>query len=400
MSIARLVTLIALFAGAVVVLLLIVRLAVGSRHPRYIAAGTLLFLLGGGLTLLALHENSRRPSPELNAGVGILAPYLPADHQEFALGMAARPSGCDENVEVTIVAEGTAAYWADHPSTPNTAVPFELLLPGNYEKFQIGLGYPHSNIVNEPQQAEFYPRDSRYAKLRIRHLSDLPATPHMLTVVEGHIIGWSVTEDPLIVRAHAHLGKYRSIDSCYLQLPALLGQPSARTLFSVYGCSVLNHHYGLQVCSDPPAGGGGAAETDITSALTASRAVSVVDGGNGDEVSSTQSFPNPSATPGGNADWGCASAPAPTALPIAGSTEARARALASQSDCGTVATILGPTWPRDFALALLGAVIAVGMHFAAEGVVDSDSHPLHPIAAGLRKRLPRRKKTGEPTDKA
>lgn len=388
MSITRLLTLLALFVGAIVVLLLIVRLAV-PRHPRYLVAGILLFLLGGGLTFLALHEAGRRPDPELNAGVGILAPYLPAPHQEFALGMAARPSGCDENVEVTIVAEGTAAYWADHPSAPNTEVPFELLLPGNYEKFQIGLGYPHSNIANEPQQAEFYPHDSRYARLHVRHLSDLPATPHTLTVVEGHIIGWSVTEDPLIVRAHAHLGKYRSIDSCYLQLPPLLGQPSGRTLYSVFGCEVLNRHYHRSVCSDPPAGGG-AAETDITSALTASRAVSVVDGGDADEVSSTQSFPNPSATPGGNADWGCASAPAPTALPIAGASAARARALASQSDCGTVATILGPTWPRDFALALLGAVIAVGMHFAVEGAVDSDSHPLDALSTWLRKRLPGR----------
>jgi hypothetical protein len=387
MSVTELLTRIATYAVVTVAALWILMLVVKSRRGRYLAAGVCLFVIGGLLTLKLLPEVNRRPNQALlSAGVGILPPFLPKGKQEFTLGLAARLHGCSDNVEVTIVAAGTDQYWSHHRSTPSTAVPFELLLPGHYEKFQFGMGYGHSNATSEPGQAEFYKEAGRYAHLRLRYVDKLPVTPYNLTIVEGHITGWSTTRDPLIIKASAPLSTYRSLDSCYLQIPALLGKPSAKTLFAVYSCNVLSRHYHRSVCSDPPASRGGPGETDVTSSLTASRAVSVVTGGEGNEVLSSQSYPSPTATLDGNADWACSSSPAEIALQASGGAETTPQVASPQNDCNTVATVLGPAWPRDFMLALIGALIAVGVHMTVEGVVDGESHPLRALWTRLRHR--------------
>jgi hypothetical protein len=351
-----------------------------TPHMRYLVAGIVLFVIGAISADRFLPESNARANSLPPRGVAILPPFLPQGNQEFKIGLVAHPQGCNNPVEITIVADGTEQYWLHHDSHPYRGKPFALVLPGHYGKPSVKLGYEGSDVSSNLAHTEPSPQASRDVHSYVEYR-------HEVTIIGGHVEDWSKMREPLIVQYSAPLITHRGIDDCNLQLPALLGEPSARTLVAAYECKQLDRRYYRTVCTDPPAAGDASRhETSIAPSLEVSQAVSAVAG----DVSTAASYPQPTGAIGENTDWTCRPAPAAITLSAQGAGAAGGVTLASQDDCNTVATIISSTWHRDFVLALIGAFLAVGIHMMWEALIEKRHAEEDLPPRRTRRRLPRR----------
>jgi hypothetical protein len=135
-------------------------------------------------------------------------------------------------------------------------------------------------------------------------------------------------------------------------------------------CGHLNKNYLPGTCADGPDPAGKTTSATVSPALEISEAATMV---TGSDISKSESVPQPSEvdeSPG----WRCR-APLPAPAPkIVGGTEAgsgsTSASILSQSDCHAAATIVASSWRRDFLLALIGALVAVGIHMMFQAMVE------------------------------
>jgi hypothetical protein len=330
---------------------------VSTEYQRFGVTGIVLLVIGAAIALHLLPEGSSMGA--VAGTVSVLPPFSTKAGQEFMVGLAAHPHGCRDPVEVTMVANGTERYWAAHATRGK--LPFVFILPGEYAKRSVSvrLGYPRSagsDAVSYPERAS---PDTKARGSEVRW----ETTPsHKLTILTGLVTGWAESRRPVIVTIEAPWVTHRGPDTCNLELPALMGAPSAAEVATVFSCGELDRHYPGS-CLDPPSARN--AVSDVYPSQYVSRAVSVV---SGSEFSATESSPPPKEV-GEDMGWKCSAIPA-AAVPVASGAEVPGASGSSQSDCNAVAVIHVSDWHRDFLIVLIGAFFAVGVHMMFEAMVD------------------------------
>jgi hypothetical protein len=343
-----------------------------TRHEyqRLAVAGVGLLAVGTGsaFRLLPEHEATRTPQ----GAIGVLPPAPATQSEGFQIGLETEPKSCDESVPIKLVVNGSPRYWSRfraryHPR-PGRWLHFVIVLPGEFSHLHTGLGQINTHPTDDPEAANII------HELRVEEElhETKPVRPgkRELTVLSGEVKDWAEKQRPVIVMANAHWITPRGINDCTLHLPALSGSPSALVLAEALTCGHLNKSYLQGTCSDPPDPGGETSAT-VSPALEISEAATMV---TGSDVSKPESVPQPTEV-GNSPGWRCHAPTAPPAPKITGGTEAGSGAASAsildQSDCHAVATLLASSWRRDFLLALIGALLAVGVHMMFQAMVEA-----------------------------
>jgi hypothetical protein len=344
-----------------------------TRHEyqRLAAAGVGLLMVGTGLAfrLLPEHEATRTSQ----GAIGVLPPAPGTPSEGFQVGLETEPKSCDESVPIKLVVNGSPGYWSRfraryHPA-PGRWLHFVIVLPGEFSHLHTGLGRENTHPTDDPQTANII------HELRVEEElhETKPVRPgkRELTVLSGEVKDWAHYQRPVIVMANAHWITPRGINDCTLHLPALSGSASALVLAEALTCNHLNESYLRGTCSDPPGPAGETPSATVSPALEISEAATMV---TGSDVSKPESVPQPMEVHD-NPGWRChAPTPSPTPTITGGSEAGSGAAPASilyQSDCHAVATLVASSWRRDFLLALIGALLAVGVHMIFQATVEA-----------------------------
>ena len=342
-----------------------------QKHLRLAIAGVGLLVVGTGLAYRLLPEHEATHTSQ--GAIGVLPPAPGTQSEGFQIGLETEPKGCDESVPIKLVVNGSPEYWSQfraryHPP-PGRWLHFVIVLPGDFSHLHAGLGQVNTHPIDDPQTANIIHELSVEEEL---HQTE-PVRPgkRELTVLSGEVKDWSQNRRPVIVKANADWITRRGINDCTLHLPALSGSPSALVLAEALTCSHLNKSYQQDTCTDPPDPAGEATSATVSPALEISEAATMV---TGSDVSKQESVPQPMEvhdSPG----WRCHD-PSPASTPkITGGTEAgsgtASASILNQSDCHAVATLVTSSWRRDFLLALIGALLAVGVHMIFQATVEA-----------------------------
>lgn len=303
-----------------------------------------------------------------------MLPPAPGTQSEgFQIGLSAKPKGCSESVPIKLVVNGSPEYWSQfraryHPP-PDRWLHFVIVLPGRFSDLHTGLGQLNTHPIDDPQTTNIV--HDAYVHEELREEPSVRPGKRELTVLSGEVKNWARNKRPVIVTANADWITRRGVNDCTLHLPALSGPPSALVLAEALTCGHLNQSYLAGTCADGPDPAGETTSASVSPALEISEAAAMV---TGSDISKSESVPQPGdvdESPG----WRCrAPLPAPAAK-IVGRTEAgsgsTSASIYTQSDCHAVATIVASSWRRDFLLALIGALVAVGIHMTFQAMVEA-----------------------------
>jgi hypothetical protein len=339
------------------------------EHLRLAIAGVGLLSVGCAAAFGLLPEHAANRTASGAEAIGVLPPSPGEREGGFELGLAAQPQGCSESVPIKLVINGSPAYWTEHPSRAGTWLHFVVVLPGSvrHEGLEIGLGREDTNPLADPQQANM-DRSGDVANY-LRQGQPVYSRRRDLTVLSGEVKDWPQTQRPVVITADANWISRRGVNDCNLQLPALVGPPTALAVVEALTCHGLDRNYLAGTCADPGAVSG-TKSTTVSPGIEVNEAVAMVAGSN---VSTSESVPQPvqvDEMPG----WKCR-APQSSALPrIRGRGEAgsgtASASVSSGNECHAIATLQASTWHRDFLLALIGALVAVGVHMMFQGMVE------------------------------
>jgi hypothetical protein len=339
------------------------------EYQRLGVAGVGLLVVGTALAVGLLPEHEATGTSQ--GAVGVLPPAPGTQNEGFQIGLATQPRGCSESVPIKLVVNGSTEYWSRfralyHPP-PGRWLHFVIVLPGHFSGLRMGLGRLNTIPIDDPQQANIV-HDVRE---ELREEPTANPGKRDLTVLSGEVKDWAQSRRPVIVTANADWITRRGVNDCTLHLPALSGPPSALVLAEALTCSHLNKSYLRGTCADLPDPAGATTSATISPALEISEAAAMV---TGSDISKSESVPQPgevAESPG----WRCRAPLPPPAPKIAGGTEAgsgsTSASIVSQSDCHAVATIVASSWRRDFLLALIGALVAVGVHMMFQAMVEA-----------------------------
>ena len=341
------------------------------EYQRLAIAGVGLLVVGTALAVGLLPEHEAAGTSQ--GAVGVLPPAPGIQSEGFQIGLAAQPKGCSESVPIKLVVNGSPGYWSQfraryHPP-PERWLHFVIVLPGRFSDLRAGLGRLDTVAVDEPRQTNIVSEVRVREELRKEPVVS-PGTRD-LTILSGEVKDWADSRRPVIVTANADWITRRGVNDCTLHLPALSGPASALVLAEALTCSHLNKNYLRGTCADGPDPVGEAISATVSPALEISEAATMV---TGSDVSKSESVPQPGEvddSPG----WRCRAPIPPPAPKIVGGSEAgsgsTSASILSQSDCHAVATIVASSWRRDFLLALIGALVAVGIHMMFQAMVES-----------------------------
>jgi hypothetical protein len=363
--------LVGLIVGLVLVGCVVIQLVrcLVDRSEHLLALTGLNLLVIGTVVAISILPDSGASTPTVGA-MGVLPPFLAQQNRGFVVGLVARPQGCQGSVPLTIVANGSQEYWAEHESGPPERLSLVMVLPGRYGKLTVGLGAPSFKTADDPLLAVI--DSSAPAKRELQVLKVLRpgevGDPREQTIVTVLVRRWAETHRPLIIETSAHWITHHGLSDCRLQLPRLAGASSAQALASAFDCSELNDRFGRGVCADPPARGGAAQSLDVSPALEVSRASTTVIGS---ALSAPESSPQPTMQKEQVARWSCGSTWTRTPLRVAAGAQTSETGETGETaeaddggggDCHATAIVLSSTWQHDFLLALIGGFVAVGVH--------------------------------------
>jgi hypothetical protein len=345
--------------------------------------GVTLIVIGfwAGLAVLRVHG---APVGQTQT-IGFRPPEPAVPGRGIAIGMSIQTQGCENPVQVKILAGPTAEYWRDYVEGLPADVPFALAIPDERVRaVRVGLGTSPDDVP-----APLYARTRHDPRI----VTVDPVVERWgVMVVGGRMHNWHRTFGAVSVTFEADWLERRSIGACYLRAPGIVG---ADTVFPVQqalnqvssdrrrvesmaarvGVTTLarNPHTGLWY---PYLPGYGANEGSTTV---------VVDGGG---VLADASLPGPDAEFDGHPQWTCSwdpqeGGPLGRAGPIPGLAEgegknrvgaySRSALRAShESSCAVVAVIAENSagTQRDLILLLMGTVISLGAAILVEVLLD------------------------------
>jgi hypothetical protein len=324
-------------------------------HARFALAGLGLLAIGTVLALSILPESN---TGVVSGGIGVLPPYPVKGDRGFAVGLAAHPNGCRNPVPITLVVTGSKAFWEEHRTDKDKALPFVVVMPGDYQhNVTVQLGPAGTEIAKDPQHAEVETAAGDQLRSDVVYANS-GKNRRDYTVVTGKVDSWSQTRRPIIIEARAPWITHRGVSNCNLALPPLSGELSALAVDEAVSCRQLQERMTPQICLPAPS-------KEVSRLLEISKAVSVVTG----DVSSSDSDPQPT-TVNGAVGWECEAQPAATTQPSSAEVEGGRATAGNDSDCHALATVVSSTWHRDFLLVLIGAFLAVGVHMVFQAMVE------------------------------
>jgi hypothetical protein len=254
-----------------------------------------------GLDLLKLESPPRGESQT----IGVVPPVPPRPGDGFALGLGVTVEGCDQPVQVTLVATGTAEYWQDNAAAIPRDASFKLGIPTSGLRGPVTFG-TGSNIsdVTEPIAATPHPKG-------IANPEQAPVED--MTVISGSIPDWARKLSPVVAKFDADWLTERGQGTCYLALPALTGNLTA---FGSQEAAGHAKNSGQALANSLPRGGSSAQlptfESDRNGLFTVLRprdeivhgnaTVVVASGGN---VLVDKSVPPPNTVERGDPTWSC-----------------------------------------------------------------------------------------------
>ena len=347
------------------------------------AIGVTLIVVGfwAGLAVLRVHG---APVGQTQT-IGFMPPEPALPGRGMAIGMSIRTRGCENPVQVKILAGPTAEYWRDYVEALPRDLPFAVAIPDErMRNVRVGIGTSPDDVP-----APLYARTRRDPQI----VTPDPVVERWgVTVVGGTMHDWQRTLGAVSVTFDADWLERRSVGACYLRVPGIVG---ADTVFPVQqalnqvshdrkrvesiavrvGAANLarNPHTGLWY---PYLPGYGSNEGSTTV---------VVDGGG---VLADASLPGPDAEFDGHPQWTCSwnpqeSGPLGRAGPIPGLAEGEGRErvgtysrgalrASHESSCAVVAVIAEDSagTQRDLILLLMGTVISLGAAILVEVLLD------------------------------
>jgi hypothetical protein len=198
-----------------------------------------LAALGAGVLLFGVED---RPVPELR-GVGVVSwarnakgafrQVHPEPGQGLALSAAVRIRSCGKPLRVSVIASGTAEYWADHAARLRRGGKIEIAVPDlDLRNVDVRLGTDGKTAPVAPLAEEPDATAIKIEPLEVRRLTSV-------TVVGAEIPKWGEHLRPVIVSFDADWTEGRSyLGSCYLRLPALAGFPTVLSAREILGDAV------------------------------------------------------------------------------------------------------------------------------------------------------------------
>ena len=200
-------------------------------HRRRVTAGIGVALtlgsVGMGLTLL---HTTQRSVPE-QRGIGVVTSVPPIPGRGLAMSAGVRFRSCDEPVDVTLAATGTAEFWIDNARRLRREGTIQVSIPDReLEDVSVGLGEEGQTSGVAPLSVRTEARQ-RLIPLPVRVLRSV-------TVVGARIPQWGVHLRPVVVRFRADWLEPRGLGNCYLWLPALSGFATVLSAQEIRGRAV------------------------------------------------------------------------------------------------------------------------------------------------------------------
>ena len=347
-----------------------------------------VLLIAGPILIGVFALSQESPERKEPASVGFVPPLGGKPGRGFTVGLVARLRSCEEPLDVTVVAAGTAEYWLDNAAALRGRVAFQLALPGVVGEVELRPGTTATDVV-DPDTTELRRNDpplllpGDFRRTRTRRTGDL-------LIVGGTIRDWPKTLVPVIADFRADWIEERSLGTCFIHLPAIAGDLSILSAQRALGNarkvdSLIVGPNDLTVDSRDL--GLGARYRPGLEVVYGSATVRVDNG----SIDTDDSLPPPSESVNGNPTWTCMgrarstkllgdkpSGPAvededyvllgPDPLGSAGALSTPALRAGPAGDCSAVvaANEASSEWKRDLVLLLIGAVVSLGITILVE----------------------------------
>jgi hypothetical protein len=360
-----------------------------SATRRLWRLGFAIALIVGPLVVGIMALSQQSPQRVEPSSVGVVPPVAARPARGFTVGLVARLNSCDQPLDVTVVAAGTAEYWIDNAARMRGRSRFRLALPGVLDrKVEVRTGTTAGDVV-----------DPDTTRLR-RGDAPLVAPPDFrvdpvqqrgdLTIVSGAIKNWPATLVPIIAEFRADWIEERGIGTCFIHLPAIAGDLSILSAQRALGKArhVRSLIVGPNDLTVDSRRLGIAARYRPGLEVAYGSATVRVDNGS---IDSDESLPAPGESVNGNPTWTCSgrarstkalaetsSARAsdtddyvllgPDPLGSAGALSTAALRARPAGDCSAVvaASEASAQWKRDLVLLLIGAFVSLGVTILVE----------------------------------
>lgn len=364
-----------------------------SAPRAVLGLGVALAAIGAGVLFFGVED---RPVPE-QRGVGIVSwvgdkqgdrQVHPAPGRGLALSAAIRLRSCGEPVDVTLIATGTAEFWADHARRLRKGGTVEMAIP------DLGIRNVRTALGEDGKLSAIAPLDAstELASGGENGSGGLRALPvrrlASVSVVGAEIPRWGRHLRPVLVRFDADWLQRRSaLGSCFLRLPALAGFPTVLSAREIRGEAVpdvssLQGGGSIFVVSSKETG----LEAYYRSEFETTRGVTSIELGS-NAIRGDLSAPAPDTNVRGAPSWTCSSTPprsvrglgdvrpgaeAPEILQgeEAGAlSSTRLGTAISEHTCATFAVVehSSAAVARDIAGLLIGALFSFGVGLFLDG---------------------------------
>jgi hypothetical protein len=347
----------------------------------------LLILLGGALYGLQGFDVKDMPlrGPD---GVAFVGPALDSPVRGVVVSLSAQVAGCRNPVEVTVAAAGSAEYWRHNEERMGREGTFAFAIDDPGAKVREVALAPPDTVLNEHTtfNAHLYPHPQRgLIETRVER-------NRLATVASGRIRNWRRSWEAVYVRFAANWLYERSRGSCFLLLPALTGSaatgalfagqgsdsaggPNARNILGLAESRPFRHRGTFQATSAVQALGGevdgqlsrpSPEESTLSAAWRCSEVSPFVNRLSRRQVVTGELVPGMVFRPGGGG--------------LAYTEEAYRRRVFRSEGCGATVVIeeSGADARRDVRILLVGAVIALGMTLAVQGILSAFGIRLQP----------------------
>jgi hypothetical protein len=370
-----------------------------SRHAGWLSSvaarfwriGLALALVVGPLAIGVPLLTERNPTRAEPVSVGFVPPTPAKPGRGFTIGLAATIHDCDQPLDVTVVAAGTAEYWLDNADRLRGNSTFQLALPNVLDKPKLRPGTTATDVV-DPATTELRKDDPplltgddfRYESVPVDSAKD----GDELTIVRGTIRNWPSSLVPIIADFKADWTEDRGLGSCFVQLPAIAGDYSILSAQRARGMAkkveeLVVDFDDLTVDSRNLGIG---APYDASLELAYGTATVRTPHGS---IDLNDSLPQPTVSVNGNPTWTCTGqaraatvldedadkAPAGNYVLLGPSLRGTAGALSTQAlvagpagDCSAVVVVVESSarWTRDLLLLLIGAFVSLGVAILVE----------------------------------
>lgn len=243
----KVLTIVVLFAWLFIWRVLI---KVKSAGNRLAITGVGLLSVGSVLAFVTLP--SHESTSTVSGGVAVLPPAPGKPGQGFEVGLSSRLNGCNPDVKVKFVVNGSQQYWTNftHTTKPAEYQRVVIVLPGRYGRVTYGLGPRGRYAINDPEQVKIIHDKNVRSYVSLKEYEKGTGVRN-LTVLAGYVREWPRFQRPVVIETDATWVTRKDVNDCNLQVPALAGAASEASLVEAEHCEYLNQHYLRTACLDP-----------------------------------------------------------------------------------------------------------------------------------------------------